>query len=107
MLVGGSRQSAAPCAASDVTLTAALSPGDDHAMRTRSRQGSRPEHRRSATRRRVAEVAGRLLSDLRCTVVARTTLSCATLLAGSEVKNVAAANLLGERIAPNALKHRL
>ena len=49
----------------------------------------------------------RLLSDLRCTVVARTTLLCATLLAGSEVKNVAAANLLGERIAPNALKHRL
>jgi len=49
----------------------------------------------------------RLLSDLRCTVVARTTLSCATLLAGSEVKNVAATNLLGERIAPNALKNRL
>lgn len=49
----------------------------------------------------------RLLPDLRCTAVARTTLSCATLLAGSEVKNVAAANLLGERIAPNALKHRL
>jgi hypothetical protein len=49
----------------------------------------------------------RLLPDLRCTAVARTTLSCATLLAGSEVKTVAAANLLGERIAPNALNHRL
>lgn len=49
----------------------------------------------------------RLVPDLRRTAVARTTLSCATLIAGSEVKTVAAADLLGERIAPNALNHRL
>lgn len=48
----------------------------------------------------------RLLPDLRCTAVARTTLSCATLLR-AVMKTVAAAYLLGERIAPNALNHRL
>jgi hypothetical protein len=49
----------------------------------------------------------RLLPDLRRTAVARMTLSCATLLAGSTVKTVAAARLLGEAITPNALNHRL
>lgn len=49
----------------------------------------------------------RLLPDLRKTVVARMTLSCATLLAGSTVKSVAAARLFGETITPNALNHRL
>jgi hypothetical protein len=48
-----------------------------------------------------------LLPDIRKTAVARTTLSCATLLAGSSVKIVAAAGYLGERVSPNALNHRL
>ena len=54
-----------------------------------------------------SEWSERLLPDLRTTAVARTTLSCATLLAGSTVKTVAAARLLGETITPNALNHRL
>jgi hypothetical protein len=49
----------------------------------------------------------RLLPDLRKTAVARGTLSFATLLAGSTVKTVAAARLLGEEVTPNALNHRL
>jgi hypothetical protein len=49
----------------------------------------------------------RLLPDVRRTAVARMTLSCATLLAGSTVKTVAAACLLGETITANALNHRL
>jgi hypothetical protein len=49
----------------------------------------------------------RLLPDLRRTAVARMTLSCATLLAGSTVKPVTAARLLGQAITPNALNHRL
>jgi TniQ len=53
------------------------------------------------------EWSDRLLTDVRPTVVMRRTLSCATLLAGSTVKPVAAADLLGEAITPNALNHRL
>jgi len=49
----------------------------------------------------------RLLLDLRKTTVTRMTLACATLLAGSTVKTVAAARLLGEKITANALNHRL
>ncbi|MBZ4521884.1 TniQ family protein [Mycobacterium avium subsp. hominissuis] len=53
------------------------------------------------------EWADRLLLDIRPTVAMRKALSCATLLAGSTVKPVAAARLLGEVITPNALNHRL
>ena len=49
----------------------------------------------------------RLLSDLRGTVVVRSTLSCATLLAGSTVKPAAAAKLLGSTVTGNAMNHRL
>jgi hypothetical protein len=48
-----------------------------------------------------------LLPDLRQTAVARSTLSCATLLADNTVKTVAADGLLGEAITANALNHRL
>jgi hypothetical protein len=53
------------------------------------------------------EWSERLLLDVRPTVVARSALSCSTLLAGSTVKPVAAARLLGEVITPNAMNHRL
>jgi len=53
------------------------------------------------------EWSERLLPDLRQTAAARTALSCATLVAGSRVKPVAAARLLGEVITPNALNSRL
>lgn len=49
----------------------------------------------------------RLLTDIRRTTAARTTLSCATLLAGSTLKPVVAARLLEEVISPNALNQRL
>ena len=49
----------------------------------------------------------RLLTDTRRTTVARTTLSCATLLVGSTLKLVVAAQLLGEVISANALNQRL
>lgn len=53
------------------------------------------------------EWSDRLLTDVRPTLIMRRALSCATLLAGSTVKPVAAARLLGEVITPNALNHRL
>lgn len=49
----------------------------------------------------------RLLTDIRSTTVARTTLSCATLLAGSTLKPVVAARLLGEVTNSNTLNQRL
>jgi hypothetical protein len=49
----------------------------------------------------------RLLSDLRGTAVVRSTLSCATLLAGSTVTPAAAVRLLGSTVTPNAMNQRL
>lgn len=48
-----------------------------------------------------------LLPDLRETAVVRATLSCATLLVGSQVKTVGAARLLGDPVTANALNQRL
>jgi hypothetical protein len=53
------------------------------------------------------EWSQRLLPDLRPTTATRTTLSIATLLAGSRVKPAAAARLLDEIITPNAMNSRL
>lgn len=53
------------------------------------------------------EWSDRLLLDIRPTIVMRRTLSCATILVGSTVKPVAAAELLGEAITPNALNERM
>ncbi len=51
--------------------------------------------------------SARLLPDLRRTAVARSTLSCATLLAGSTIKPAAAASLLGSTVTANAMNSRL
>jgi hypothetical protein len=51
--------------------------------------------------------SARLLSDRRGTAVLRSTLSCATLLAGSSVKPATAAKLLGSTVTGNAMNHRL
>lgn len=53
------------------------------------------------------EWSARLLPDLRPTPVARSTLSCAVLLAGSTIKPAVAAKLLGSTVTPNAMNSRL